>query len=71
MFYSQLDEALFFSALKQIAAVKKFEGKGRDLFLTIPPRISRQALGELNGLFIRYKIDRRQLEPHRKKLNRP
>ena len=69
-FYSHLDEALFFSALNQISAVKSFEGKGRDLLLSVPTRMSRKAFHELNGLFIRYKIDRRQLDRYLKRLNR-
>jgi hypothetical protein len=63
IFYSQLDESLFFDALRRISAVKKIEGRGQDLFLSVPSRMSDKALGELIALFYRYKVDMRQLAP--------
>lgn len=61
VFYSQLDEAMFFNALKKISSVKKVTGRGLDLFLTVPSRLSDKSLRELLGLFFRFKIDMRQL----------
>ena len=61
VFYSQLDEDMFFGGLKKIRAVKKIEGRGPDLFVSVPSRLSDKALRELVGLFFRYKIDMRQL----------
>jgi len=66
IFYSQLDEAMFFEALDRISAVTKYEGKGLDLFLTVPSRMSGKAARELDALFRRYKVDRRQLGPYLK-----
>jgi hypothetical protein len=60
-FYSQLDEELFFIALKKISAVKKIEGKDWDLFLSVPSRVSDKALRELLGLFFRFNVDMHQL----------
>ena len=63
MFYSQLDETLFFDGLKEISAVKKLEGVGSDLLLSVPSRLPDKALRELLGLFFRYHVDMRQLAP--------
>jgi hypothetical protein len=60
-FYSQLDEAMFFEALKRISAVKNIEGSGPDLFISVPTRLSNKTLREVIGLFFRYDIDMRQL----------
>ncbi|MFT3871000.1 MAG: hypothetical protein QM715_21305 [Nibricoccus sp.] len=69
-FYSQLDEEMFFDALKKIAAVKKIEGRGSDLFLSVASRLSDKALRELLGLFFRYEVDLRQLAPFVTERNR-
>jgi hypothetical protein len=61
VFFSQLDEAVFFDALKKISAVKKIEGRGPDLLLSVSSRPSDKALRELLGLFFRYEVDMRQL----------
>ena len=61
VFFSQLDEGMFFDGLKKISAVKKIEGRGPDLFLSVPSRPSNKALRELLGLFFRYDVDMRQL----------
>jgi len=71
MFYSQLDEEMFFDALKKISAVKKIEGIGSDLLLSVPSRLSDKALRELLGLFFRYEIDMRQLASFVTEKNRP
>ena len=63
VFYSQLDEEIFFDALRKISAVKKIEGRGSDILLSVPSRISDEALRGLLGLFFRYRIDMRQLAP--------
>ena len=70
MFYSQLDEEIFFDALKKISAVKKIEGIGSDLLLSVPSRLSDKALRELLGLFFRYQVDMRQLAPFLTEKNR-
>lgn len=61
MFHSVLDEELFFAGLKEISAVKKFEGRGHSLFVTVTPKPSQKALRELLGLFRRFGIDMHQL----------
>jgi|LakMenE01Jun11ns_1017448.scaffolds.fasta_scaffold9710017_1 hypothetical protein len=60
-FYSPLDEAMFFGALRKIASVRKVEGRGEDLVLTVASRLSDKSLRELLGLFLRYKVEMRQL----------
>ena len=60
-FYSQLDEQMFFDALRKISAVKKIDGVGWDLLLKVQSRPSDKALRELLGLFFRYRVDMRQL----------
>lgn len=69
-FYSQLDEEIFFDALKKISAVKKIEGIGSDLLLSVPSRLSDKALRELLGLFFRFQVDMRQLAPFLTEKNR-
>jgi hypothetical protein len=69
-FYSQLDEEMFFAGLKKISSVKKVEGRGWDLFFTVPSRPSEKTLRELLGLFFRYKADMRQLAQFLTKKNR-
>ena len=61
VFYSPLDEAMFFGALGKISAVRRIEGTGPDLLLTTPSRLSDKALRELTGLFFRYEVDMHQL----------
>ena len=70
-FYSQLDEEMFFTGLKKISAVKKIEGRGRDLFFSVSSRPSNKTLRELLGLFFRFKVDMRQLAQFLTKKNRP
>ena len=69
-FYSQLDEAMFFDALKKMSAVRKIEGRGWDLNLSVPSRLSEKALRDLLALFFRYRIDMRQLAPFLTEKNR-
>jgi hypothetical protein len=61
VFYSQLDEEMFFAGLKKISGVKNIEGQGWDLLFSVPSRVSEKTLRELLGLFFRYKIDMSQL----------
>jgi hypothetical protein len=61
VFYSQIDEEMFFTALKKISGVKRIEFGRTDLLVTVQSRISDKALRELLGLFLRYKVDMRQL----------
>jgi hypothetical protein len=70
-FYSQLDEAMFFDALAKISAVKKIEGRGADLFLSVPSRLSDKTLRELLGLFFRYQLEMRQFAQFVTERNRP
>ena len=62
-FYSQLDEEMFFAALKRISAVHKIDGEKWDILVSISPRMSDKALREILGLFFRYRIDPKQLDP--------
>ena len=70
MFYSQLDEVIFFDALKKISAIMKIEGRGPDLFLSVPSRLSDNTLRQVLGLFFRYDVDMRQLAPFLTEKNR-
>jgi hypothetical protein len=70
-FYSHLDEAMFFDALKRMSAVRKIEGRGSDLDLSVPSRLSEKALRDLLGLFFRYRVDMRHLAPFLTEKNRP
>jgi len=69
VFYSQLDETMFFAALQRISAVQKITGSGADLFVTVASRPSDKALRELLGLFHRYQVDLRQLAQFATKKN--
>ena len=60
-FYSQLDEEMFVAGLKKISGVKNIKGRGWDLFLSVPSKVSEKTLRELLGIFYRYKVDMRQL----------
>ena len=62
-FYSQLDEEMFFAALKRISAVKKIEGEEWDIVVSVSRAMSDKSLRELLGLFFRYRINPKQLEP--------
>ena len=68
-YYSLLDEELFFHALKQISAVRKVEGVGSDLLITVHARPSHKSLRELLGLFYRYGVDMSQLAQFRTEQN--
>ena len=70
VFYSQLDESMFFEALENIAAVKRIEGRGADLFLSVPSQLSNKSLRELLGLFFRYGVEMQQLAPFLTEKNR-
>ena len=69
IYFSQLDEALFFDALSKISGIQKFEGIGPDLILTTRSRLSNRSLQELIGLFTRYRIEMRQLSQYSTKQN--
>lgn len=60
-FYSQADEAGFFHALESIKVIRKIEGRGEDLVLTVPAGLSEEGLRDLLGVFRRYGVDLRQL----------
>jgi hypothetical protein len=60
-FYSQADEVGFFRALESIKGIREIEGRGEDLVLTVPARLSQESLRDLLGVFRRYGVDLRQL----------
>ena len=63
LYYSQIDEDLFFEWIKNISAIKKISGKGDELYLYFTSKqISDDDLRELLALFYRYKIDMKQLK---------
>jgi len=64
-FYSQADEVGFFRALESIKGIRRIEGRGEDLFLTVPGRLSEESLRNLLGVFFRYGVDLRQLAAFR------
>ncbi len=62
-YYSEIDEDLFFAWIKRIPSIIKFKGIGDELHLYIKSNtISNDDLGELIGLFYRYKINMEQLK---------
>jgi hypothetical protein len=63
IFYSQKDEDMFFTWIKKIKCIEKFEGAGDELYLDLKSKvISDQNLRDLLALFYRYKIDMKQLK---------
>ena len=60
-FYSFKDEDAFFEWIKKIECIRKFSGKGRELYLHLTDKIDDTNLDDLIGLFYRYKIDMKQL----------
>jgi hypothetical protein len=61
IFYSLLDEELFFVGLDKISGVQKIEGKGDSIFITVSASLSKKALRELLGIFQRFKIRKDQI----------
>ena len=60
-YFSPLDERAFFEWLDRIPAVQKYEGEGLSLWLHVDDEMSESDLGNILGLFIRYKVDLSQL----------
>lgn len=55
-FYSQADEAAFFTFAKSIKAVLRVEGVGDSILLHVSSRPSQESLRDLIALFQRYRI---------------
>ena len=68
-FYSQADEAGFFSALRSVGAAKNIKGIKDTLVASFPTRISESTLRDLIGIFYRYEIDMTQLKQFRNSAN--
>ena len=64
-FYAEADELSFFKWIDGIKAVRRWECQGDCLYLYVRPRVSQKGLGDLLGLFQRYKMDLRLLAPLR------
>lgn len=61
-FFSPYDEAAFFEWIKKLACVKKCEGRGLTIHLSVhQSAVDEDALRELIALFHRYEVDMRQL----------
>lgn len=62
VYFSQVDEEIFFAWLNRIGAVSESRGAGDELIIMIKDGpISDPDLRELVGLFHRYNIEKRQL----------
>lgn len=63
IFYSQIDEDLFFEWIKRISAIVDIKGVVDEIHLYISDcNLDSTSLRELNALFKRYKINRKQLQ---------
>jgi hypothetical protein len=61
-FFSAHDESGFFEWLKKLTCVKRSEGRGRTIYLSVElASVDEDALRELLALFRRYAVDMRQL----------
>src|SRR5688572_16667318 len=70
-FYSQLDEDMFFSWIKSISCIKKFEGAGDELYLDlVDQELNYEDMQDLIALLYRYKIKMDQLQPFVTEKNR-
>ena len=61
VYYSPGDEALFFAWLDRIKVIRRWEGRGDEVLLHVPTRVSAVGHRELTALFRRYRINSRQL----------
>lgn len=62
LFYSVGDELSFFKWIESIKFIRKFEGNGNNLYLSVKSKCpSDHCLRELLALFYRYKINMSQL----------
>jgi len=78
IFFSDGDESAFFGFARSIKAVKRIVGEGDSILLHVAARPSGTSLRNLEGLFRRYRINRRPLtalkdriEPANRALQRP
>jgi hypothetical protein len=61
-YFSQGDETAFFNWLNSIECIEKIEGFGTELELTISSQIiTDENLRDLIAIFLRYKVDLKQL----------
>lgn len=61
-YYSNFDEDAFFEWIKKIKCIEKFEGAGYELYLDLYDReLSSEDIHEIAALFLRYKINMKQL----------
>lgn len=56
VFYSQLDEKMFFEALGSIGGIGAVKGEATKLHITTKKKLSSKADREFRGLLRRYKI---------------
>jgi len=56
LFYSSADEAAFFSFVRSIKAVRRIDGCGDAIILSVSSRASKESLRDLRALFRRYRI---------------
>jgi hypothetical protein len=68
-FYSPADEAGFFAALGAVKAIRKIQGCGDSLVVSVPARLSESSLRDLIGIFHRYRIEMGQLGQFRNDTN--
>ncbi len=62
-FYSQLDEDMFFTWIKNISCIRHFEGSGDELYLDLVDRaLSYEDMKDIIAFLYRYKIDMSQLQ---------
>jgi hypothetical protein len=63
VFYSQLDEKVFFDFVRQIRAIPPMKRRLDPQVFRVPRRVSRDDLLSLIALCRRYDVDMRQLAP--------
>jgi hypothetical protein len=62
LFYSEQDEATFFSWAQSISAIRSVTGRGSSIILSLKPRVvSDRSLREIVALFQRYHVSMKQL----------
>ena len=61
-FFSQGDEEAFFSWLSKLTCVKRYEGRGLTLYISVDPEaVDEDGLRELLAMFRRYGVELKQL----------
>lgn len=64
IFYSKLDEDMFFEWIKKINCIKSFEGAGDEMYLDfVESELSYDDMKDIISLLYRYKVDMTQLQP--------